>query len=157
MRGKRAQKRAISPDPKFGNPIIAKFINTIMERGKKTVAQTIVYKAFDIISQKTKQDPLEVFDLALKNVSPVVEVKSRRVGGANYQVPIPVSGDRKQTLTFRWIITAATSKKGKPMAEKLAEELMLASQEQGEAFKKKQDVHKMAEANRAFAHFAIMR
>lgn len=154
MRGKQAPKRVIAPDPKFHNLAIAKLINKIMERGKKTVAQSIVYGCFEIIANVTKKDPLEIFDLALKNVSPVLEVKSRRVGGANYQVPMPVSGDRKLTLAYRWILEAARHKKGKPMAKKLAEELMAAAKGEGDSIKKRDDVHRMAEANKAFAHFA---
>lgn len=154
MRGKQAPKRTIAPDPKFHNLAIAKLINKIMERGKKTVAQSIVYGCFAIIAEKTKQDPLEIFETALKNVSPVLEVKSRRVGGANYQVPMPVSGDRKLTLAYRWLLEAARHKKGKPMRQKLAEELMSAAKGEGDAIKKRDDVHRMAEANRAFAHFA---
>lgn len=147
-------KRKILPDPKFNSERIAKFINYIMRRGKKTVAQKILYQAFDIIKNRTKQDPLNVFEKAIKNASPSVEVKPRRIGGANYQIPFPVSEDRKFTLASRWIIEAARAKKGKPTKEKLAEELLAASQNQGDAIKKKEDVHRMAEANRAFAHFA---
>ncbi len=155
MRGKKqAPKRVILPDPKYQSEVIAKFINKVMERGKKTVARKIVYQAFDLIAKKTKQDPQDVFELALKNVSPQVEVKSRRVGGANYQVPVEVKGDRKQALAIRWLIEAANTKKGRPMHQKLGEELMLAAKNEGDAIKKKQDVHRMAEANRAFAHFA---
>jgi small subunit ribosomal protein S7 len=155
MRGKKqAPKRVIAPDPQYQSVLVAKFINKVMERGKKTVARSILYKAFDIIKTKTKEEPLAVFETALKNVSPQVEVKSRRVGGSNYQVPIEVRGDRKQALAIRWLIEAANSKKGKPMHQKLAEELMLAAKNEGDAIKKKMDVHRMAEANRAFAHFA---
>lgn len=154
MRGKRATKRKGSPDPKYNNLVIAKFTNLVMKKGKKTIAQNIIYKAIDIIHEKTKQDGVEVFELALKNVAPVLEVKSKRIGGANYQIPIEVKGDRKMALAMRWIIGAARSRKGKPMHEKLAQELMDASQKQGEAIKKRDDVHRMAEANRAFAHFA---
>ncbi|MCX6784891.1 MAG: 30S ribosomal protein S7 [Candidatus Komeilibacteria bacterium] len=154
MRGKSAPKRKIAPDPKFRNLAIAKLINKVMERGKKTVAQSLVYGCFEIIAAKTKQDPLEVFETALKNVSPALEVKSRRVGGANYQVPMPVSGDRKLTLAYRWVLEAARHKKGRPMRQKLAEELMAAAKGEGDAIKKRDDVHRMAEANRAFAHFA---
>lgn len=154
MRGKKAPKRKILPDPKFGNVYIAKLINYIMKDGKKTIAQRIVYDALDLISEKTKQDPIEIFDLAIKNVMPSLEVKSKRVGGANYQIPMPVRGERRYMLTYRWIIAAARSKKGKPMSVKLAEELISASNNEGDAIKKKTDVQKMAEANRAFAHFA---
>jgi small subunit ribosomal protein S7 len=154
MRGKQAPKRVIQPDLKYNSVVIAKFINLIMSRGKKTVAEKILYDAFDIIQQKTKKDPLEVFNQAMKNVSPVVEVKSRRIGGANYQIPIEVKGDRRSALAMRWIITAAQSRKGKPMREKLSQELMDAAENQGTAIKKREDVHRMADANRAFAHFA---
>lgn len=154
MRGKQAPKREITPDPKYGNVHIAKFINYIMLHGKKSVAQKVVYDALDIVSEKTKENPLDVFDRALKNVMPSLEVKSRRVGGANYQVPMSVRGDRRYVLAFRWIIAAARSKKGKPMAVKLSDEFMSAANNEGDAVKKKQDVQRMAEANRAFAHFA---
>lgn len=154
MRGKRAPKREIAPDPKYGRTDISKLMNYVMERGKKSTAQTIVYDAFDEIAAKTKRDALEVFDLALRNIGPSMEVRGRRVGGANYQIPFPVRAERRFTLACRWLLEAARKKKGKPMATKLAEEIIAASQEQGDAFKKKLDVHKMAEANRAFAHFA---
>jgi len=154
MRGKQALKRDIQPDPKFDNAQLAKFINYIMTRGKKSTAQRIVYNCFDIISEKSKKDPLDVFDKAIKNISPSMEVRGRRIGGANYQIPYPVRTERKFTLACRWLITASKNRKGRSMAEKLAFEIMDAAQEQGEAYKKKVDVHKMAEANRAFAHFA---
>ncbi len=154
MRGKQAPKRYIAPDFKFHSVPVAKFINYIMERGKKSLAQSIVYDAFDIISAKTKGDALEVFDRAIKNVGPSLEVRGKRVGGANYQIPYPVRTERRFALASRWIKEAAVKKKGKPMSEKLAMELMDAATEQGEAFKKKMEVHRMAEANRAFAHFA---
>ena len=154
MRGKRATKRVIKPDSKYGNVNIAKFINYIMLDGKKSTAQRIVYGAFDIIVKKEEKEAVEVFDAAIKNVSPSLEVKSKRVGGANYQVPMPVRGDRRFTLAYRWIISAARTKKGRPMAERLAAELIAASNNEGDAVKKKQDVQRMAEANRAFAHFA---
>ncbi len=139
---------------KYNDLVVAKLINCIMERGKKNVARKIVYTAFDIMKEKSKKDPVEIFEEAMKNVGPTVETRSRRVGGANYQVPMPVAPERKNALAFRWIINAARSRKGKPMAEKLAEELLGASQNQGDAVKKKMDVLRMAEANRAFAHFA---
>ncbi len=154
MRGKAAPERHIAPDPKFQSVLLAKFINVIMERGKKTVARKIVYTSLAKVAEETKQEPMEAFELAMKNVTPVVEVKSRRVGGSNYQVPVEVSPKRRQALAFRWLIGAARSKKGRPMAVKLAEEIVLASQNQGDAVRKKQDVHRMAESNRAFAHFA---
>jgi small subunit ribosomal protein S7 len=154
MRGKPAIKREIKPDPKYGNATVAKFINHVMRQGKKSIAQKIVYGAFDIIFNKMQADPLEVFDRAFKNLQPSVEVKSKRVGGANYQIPTPVRGERRVALAFRWMIGAAESRKGKPMAQKLAEEIMAAANNEGDAIKKKMDVHRMAEANRAFAHFA---
>ncbi|MDP4007353.1 MAG: 30S ribosomal protein S7 [bacterium] len=148
------QKRVPSPDLKYSNVQIAKFINHIMTQGKKTAARKIVYGALDIIKEKTKKDPLEVFERALENVAPILEVRSRRVGGATYQVPVQVKEHRKESLATRWIIGAARGKKGKAMQEKLAEELMAAYNREGTAFKKKEDTHRMAEANRAFAHFA---
>ncbi len=154
MRSKQAPVRVIPPDPRFQSVVLAKFINMVMERGKKTTARKIVYTSMAMIEEKAKQAPLAVFETALKNVAPIVEVKSRRVGGSNYQVPIEVTPKRRQALAFRWILAATRAKKGKGMAAKLAEELILASQNQGDAVKKKQDVHRMAEANRAFAHFA---
>jgi len=154
MRGKKAPKRKLTPDPKFDNIYVAKFINYIMNDGKKTVAQQVVYDSFDIIAKKTKKDPLEVFDTAIKNCIPSLEVKSRRIGGANYQIPLPVRGERRYALTFRWIIEVARKKKGKPMAEKLASEFIEAAENTGDVIKKKEDVQRMAEANRAFAHFA---
>lgn len=154
MRGKQAPKRELTPDPKFGNVYITKLVNSIMYDGKKSVAQKVVYDALDLIGEKTKENPLDVFDRALKNVMPSLEVKSRRVGGANYQVPISVRGERRYVLAYRWIITAARSKKGRSMADRLAEELVAAGNNEGDAVKKKLDVQRMAEANRAFAHFA---
>ena len=154
MRGKQAPIRHIAPDPRYKSELLGKFINNIMTRGKKSTARKVVYTSFDLIKAKTEKEPLEIFETAVKNVAPVVEVKSRRVGGANYQVPIEVTPKRRQALSFRWIIGAARAKKGRPMAQKLAEELMLAAENQGDAIRKKQEVHRMAEANRAFAHFA---
>ncbi len=154
MRGKKAPIRQILPDPKFNNLIVAKLVNHLMYDGKKTTAQKVVYDAFDIIAEKTKQDPVEVFDMALKNAMPSLEVKSKRVGGANYQVPMPVRGERRYVLAYRWILDATRSKHGRPMSAKLADELMAAAKNEGEAVKKKMDVQRMAEANRAFAHFA---
>jgi small subunit ribosomal protein S7 len=154
MRGKKAPRRKIEPDVRYHSVEVSKFINQVMQDGKKTVAQKIVYDCFDWLANKTKQRPLEMFEKALRNIAPAVEVKGRRVGGANYQVPIPVSGDRKNNLAFRWLIEAARNKKGKPMSVKLAEEMLAANNNEGEAMKKKLDVQRMAEANRAFAHFA---
>jgi len=144
----------IMPDPVYNNLMVGKFINYVMQKGKKTVARKIVYGAFDIIKEKTSKEPLDIFDLAIKNAAPLLEVKPKRVGGATYQVPREVKGDRKIALAVRWLLKAAKSKKGKPMAEKIAEELMLAANNEGSAVKKKLDTHRMAEANRAFAHFS---
>jgi len=154
MRGKRAPKRDLDPDPKFGNLQIAKFINYVMLDGKKSTAQRVVYDALDRIAEITKKDPVEVFDAAIKNVGPALEVRSRRVGGANYQIPVPVRGERRITLAYRWILAVARGKGGRPMADRIADELIAAANNEGDAIKKKEDVQKMAEANRAFAHFA---
>ena len=154
MRGKSATLRVIAPDSKYNNAQLAKLINYVMFDGKKTTAQDIVYTAFDIISEKTKSDPVEVFENALKNTMPSLEVKSKRVGGANYQIPMPVRGERRLALSFRWLLDVSRNKKGRPMAQKLADELMAAAKGEGDAVKKKQDVQRMAEANKAFAHFA---
>ncbi|HCX27633.1 MAG TPA: 30S ribosomal protein S7 [Candidatus Portnoybacteria bacterium] len=153
MRRKRKYQREILPDPRFQNVVVAKFINRLMSQGKKSVAQKVFYDACDILV-KQQQDPLQVFDEAIKNVSPMVEVKSKRIGGANYQVPREVRGDRRLTLAIRWLIGAAQAKKGKPMAEKLAEEFLASAKNEGAAIKKKVDMHRMAEANKAFAHFS---
>jgi small subunit ribosomal protein S7 len=154
MRGKKAPKRQLTPDPKFGNTNVTKLINYIMQDGKKTTAQKVVYDAFEIMKEKSQQDPIDLFEKALKNVMPSLEVKSKRVGGANYQVPMSVRGDRRYVLAYRWIIKAARTKKGRRMADKLAAELIAAAAGEGDAVKKRQDVQRMAEANRAFAHFA---
>jgi small subunit ribosomal protein S7 len=154
MRGKSPIKREILPDPKYGNIYVAKLINMIMRQGRKATAQKVVYGAFDIMVEKSKLDPVETLDLALKNCMPSLEVKSKRVGGANYQVPMPVRGERRYQLAYRWILDAASAKKARPMSEKLAEELTAAAKNEGDAVKKKLDVQRMAEANRAFAHFA---
>ena len=148
------KKHIVIPDPLYNNVIVSKFINQIMKNGKKTIARKIVYGAFDIIAEKTKKEPVEIFETALENVGPKIEVKSKRVGGATYQVPIEVRGDRKLALSIRWIILGAKSKKGSPMKERLATELMDAANDTGWAIKKKTDTHRMAEANRAFAHFS---
>ena len=147
----------IQPDHAFNSVKVEKLINYIMERGKKNAARKIVYGAFDIVKDVTKADPMEVFEEALKNVSPLMEIRSRRIGGANYQVPHEVRPERKIALAYRWIIDAAKSKKGKPMAQKLADEILAANKNEGDAVKKRENVHKMAEANRAFAHFAFSR
>ncbi|MFH0840702.1 MAG: 30S ribosomal protein S7 [bacterium] len=154
MRGKRAPKRKIEPDVRYHDADVAKFINYIMQDGKKTIAEKIVYEAFDIIKEKEKQDPRHVFNKALKQVSPLLEVRGRRVGGANYQVPYQVRGERRFTLGCRWMIEAAKAKKGKKMAVKLAEEIMASANGESASVKKRQDVQRMAESNKAFAHFA---
>ena len=146
-------KRDILADPKFDNIKVAKFINQIMQRGKKSVAEKIMYTALDQISSKSKQDPLKVFEDALDRVAPQVEVKSRRVGGATYQVPIEVKSARKMALAMRWLVNSAKKRSEKKMADKLANELLDASDGKGEAVKKRQDTHKMADANKAFSHF----
>ncbi len=146
-------KREILPDPKYKSELIAKFINRIMQRGKKNLAQSILYGAFDIVHQKTKEDPLSLFQKAIENVKPAVEVRSRRVGGSTYQVPTEVRYLRRSTLGIRWILTYAKQRGEKGMAAKLAGELIDASKGRGGAFKKKEDTHRMAEANKAFAHY----
>lgn len=154
MRRKRNITRTIIPDTKYSNETVAKFINYVMKNGKKSIAQKVVYKTFAVIEKEYKQDSLAVFDLAVRNASPLVEIKARRVGGANYQVPREVRGPRKLALAFRWILLAARAKKGKAMHLRLAEELLAASKNEGNAVKKRTDVHRMAEANKAFAHFS---
>ena len=146
-------KRDVLADPKFNSIKLAKFINQIMQRGKKSVAEKIMYSALDQISLKSKQDPLKIFDDALDKVAPQVEVKSRRVGGATYQVPIEVKSSRKMALAMRWLVNSAKKRSEKKMADKLANELLDASDGRGEAVKKRQDTHKMADANKAFSHF----
>jgi len=148
------KKHVVAPDRVYNDVVISQFINKIMQSGRKATAQKIVYGAFDIIKEKTKKDGVEIFRQAIENASPIVEVKPKRVGGATYQVPMEVRGERKLYLAFKWIIDAARAKKGKPMAEKLSDELILASKNEGNAMKKKADTHRMAEANKAFAHFA---
>ena len=154
MRGKQATKRKIEADIRYSDTDIAKFINYIMKDGKKSVAQKVVYAAFDIIKEKTKQDPRHVFNKAMKKVSPLLEVRGRRIGGANYQIPYQVRGDRRFVLGCRWLIEAARGKKGQPMQDKLASEIMSAAEGEGAAVRKKEEVHRAAEANKAFAHFA---
>ncbi len=147
------KRREVEPDPKYGSKLVAKFINCIMRSGKKSVAQRILYDAFNIISKKTKEDPLTVFRKAVENVKPVVEVRSRRVGGATYQVPTEVRPERRQALAIRWLINYARERGEKGMAARLAGELMDAANKRGGAIKKKEDTHRMAEANKAFAHY----
>jgi len=153
MRKRRAEKRYIKPDPKFNDVLVAKFINYIMWDGKKNIARKIVYESFDIIEKKTKKPALEIFNKAVQNVQPLVEVRSRRVGGATYQVPMEVRPERRIALAFRWLKNYARDRKDKSMAQKLAAELMAAANGEGPSVKKKDDTHRMAEANKAFAHF----
>ncbi len=155
MRRKVKNRNIVEPDIVYNSQKLGKFINNIMKSGKKETARKIVYKAFDIIKEKTgNPNPLEIFDTAIKNAGPTVEVRSRRIGGANYQVPREVRPERRMALAMKWIILAASGKKGAPMHEKLAEELILAAKNEGIAIKKRDDTHKMAESNKAFAHFA---
>jgi small subunit ribosomal protein S7 len=149
----RAEKREIIPDPKFGDLVVTKFMNAIMYDGKTSVAEKIVYDALDSIEAKAKQDPLGVFQQALANVAPAIEVRSRRVGGATYQVPVEVRTERRQALAIRWILTAARGRNEKTMEERLSAELLDASNNRGNAVKKREDTHRMAEANRAFSHY----
>ena len=163
MRGKQAPKRKIRGDVRYNSPLVAKFINYLMEDGKKAVAQHIVYDCFDKIDERIKSGKIDkekyptalaVFDQAVKNVIPQMEVRGRRIGGGNFQIPYPVRGDRRYFLSLHWLINAAKNKRGKPMNEKLFDELIAALNNEGDAIKKKEDVHRMAESNRAFAHFA---
>jgi small subunit ribosomal protein S7 len=148
-----ADKREINPDAKYGNLVVSKFMNSVMYEGKKSVAEAIVYGAFDTIEAKTKQSPISVFEQALDNVMPSIEVRSRRVGGATYQVPVEVRTSRRQALGIRWIIAAARDRSEKTMTERLSGELLDASNNRGNAVKKREDTHRMAEANRAFSHY----
>lgn len=154
MRRKVTNRNIVGPDTQFNSEKVGKFVNYIMWRGQKETARGIVYDAFNIVKEKTGTDPMEVFDTALKNSGPLTEVRSRRVGGANYQIPREVRPERRSFLAMKWIIEAARGGKGSPMAEKLANEIILASKNEGSAVKKREDTHKMAEANKAFAHFA---
>ena len=154
MRGKQAIKRKINPDPKYNSIKIAKFINYIMKGGKKSIAQKIIFETFDIIKTKTKQNPVDIFEQAIKNVSPVVELRSRRIGGTNYQIPYKTNEARQFTLASKWIISSVKKTKGKTMPVKLAAELMQAANNEGETITKKDNIYKMAKANKAFAPFA---
>ncbi|HEY4516140.1 MAG TPA: 30S ribosomal protein S7 [Candidatus Paceibacterota bacterium] len=155
MRRKVKNRNIVKPDIQFNSTKIEKFINYVMQEGKKNTARKIVYTSFDLIKEKEKvEDPIVIFETALNNTGPTMEVRSRRVGGANYQVPREVRPERRLYLGMKWVIEAAKAKKGKPMAEKLAEEIILASKNEGEAIRKRENTHKMAEANKAFAHFA---
>ncbi|MCE5252121.1 30S ribosomal protein S7 [bacterium] len=152
-RRKRVQKRELVPDPKYKSALVAKFINNLMGNGKKSVAESIFYRAMDIIEERTDQNGLEVFEKAIENVKPIIEVKSRRVGGATYQVPVEIRSDRRLALSMRWVISFANARTEKTMAERLAMEFDQASKNQGASIKKRDDTHKMADANRAFAHY----
>ena len=153
-RRKRIYEKKWKADSRYGNILVGRFIGNVMQDGKRSVAERVIYDSFDVIHERTKKGGLNVFEQAIKNVSPLLELKSKRVGGANYQVPIQVSGERRQTLAVRWILAAVRSRKGKRMAEKLADELIDASNKVGASIKKRDDVHRMAVANKAFAHFA---
>lgn len=153
MRRNRADHRSVTPDPRYNSDVVARFINSIMERGKKSLATGIVYDAFKIIEERTKRPPMEVFEEALKNATPLVEVKPRRVGGATYQIPVEISPLRRLALVMRWMIDAASKRSGRDMAARLAGEIMDAARNEGSTIKKREDTHKMAEANQAFAHF----
>lgn len=152
-RRKRVIKRELLPDPKYGNLLVTRFINGLLRRGKRSVAENILYSAFDQIREKTNSDPLEVFEKAVRNVEPKVEVKSRRVGGSTYQVPVEVRTSRREALAIRWIIGFSKGRGERTMADKLANEFIAASKSEGSSIKKREDTHRMAEANKAFAHF----
>ncbi len=153
MRGKQAKKRKLEPDLKYKSPLVSRIINSVMLHGKKDLAKRIVYTAIEDAAAKVKMDPMDFLNSAINNVKPEMEVKARRVGGANYQVPIPVNPIRQETLAVRWIVNIARSKSGSPMSQRLTRELLDAYKKEGDAIKKKEDMHRMAEANKAFAHF----
>lgn len=153
MRRRKAPERQVLPDPKYGSELVSKFINGLMLDGKRSTAETIFYGAMDIIEQRVKKDPVEIFRKAMDNVSPMLEVRSRRVGGATYQVPVEVRDKRRRSLAIRWLVSFSRKRSEKTMAERLANELMAAARSEGNAVKKREDTHKMAEANKAFAHF----
>ncbi len=153
MRRRRPPKRTILPDPKYKDVVVAKFINNLMYSGKKSVAEKTFYSALDLVQKRLKKDPLEVFKKAMENVAPILEVRSRRVGGATYQVPVEVRPSRRQALAIRWLINYSRARSERTMAEKLANELIAAYKNEGASVKKREDTHKMAEANKAFAHF----
>lgn len=153
MRKKRAEKRRIAPDPRFNDVVVGRFVNNIMEQGKKSVARGVVYGAFDLIAQKLEKDPVEIFRAAIQNVSPALEIRARRVGGATYQVPVEVREERRLALAIRWLKKYASERRDRSMAQKLANEIMAAANGEGGAIKRRDEMHRMAEANRAFAHF----
>ena len=153
MRRNRAETRQVTPDPRYNSEVVAKFVNNVMERGKKSLAAGIVYNAFAQVEERTKRPPLEVFEEALKNATPLVEVKPRRVGGATYQIPVEIGASRRMALAMRWMIENARKHSGRDMAQRLAGEIMDAARNEGATVKKREETHKMAEANQAFAHF----
>lgn len=153
MRRNRAARRPVTPDPRYNSQVVAKFINNVMERGKKSLAARVVYDAFVIMEERGKRPPLEIFEEALKNATPMVEVKPRRVGGATYQIPVEITSTRRQALAMRWLIENARKRSGRDMSVRLANELLDASRKEGATIKKREDTHRMAEANQAFAHF----
>lgn len=153
MRRKRAEVRPVVPDPRYNDKTVAKFINNVMERGKKSLAASVVYEAFDMMEERTQRPAIEVFEEALKNATPLVEVKPRRVGGATYQIPVEISATRRTALAMRWLIDSARKRSGRDMAARLAGELLDAARNEGATVKKREDTHRMAEANQAFAHF----
>ncbi len=153
MRRNRAEKRPVTPDPRYNSVVLAKFISNMMERGKKSTSAHILYDAFDIIEERTNRPPLEIFEEGLKNATPLVEVKPRRVGGSTYQIPTEISGARRQALAMRWLIESARKRSGRSMSIRLAGELMDAARNEGATVKRREDTHRMAESNRAFAHF----
>lgn len=153
MRRKRAERRPVVPDPRYHSEVVAKFVNNVMERGKKSLASRVVYSAFDTIEERMKRPALEVFEEALKNATPLVEVKPRRVGGATYQIPVEIGANRRMALAMRWLIENARKRSGRDMSVRLAGELMDAARNEGATIKRREDTHRMAEANQAFAHF----
>lgn len=153
MRRNRAERRPVTPDPRYNSEVVAKFVNNVMERGKKSLAARIVYTAFGLVEERTKRPAMEVFEEALKNATPLVEVKPRRVGGATYQIPVEISSSRRMALAMRWLIDNARGRSGRDMAARLAGEILDASRNEGATVKKREDTHRMAEANQAFAHF----
>jgi small subunit ribosomal protein S7 len=155
MRKQAAKKIALAPDPRFNDPVVTRFVNNIMEKGKKSIAYRIFYDAIDRVSKMTGEEGYDVWKRALSNVTPMVEVRSRRIGGATFQIPAEVRADRKISLSMKWLIRYAAARNGKSMAEKLAGEIVAASKGEGSAFKKKEDTHRMAEANKAFSHFRV--
>jgi small subunit ribosomal protein S7 len=153
MRRNRAEHRPVTPDPRYHSETVARFVNSVMERGKKSLATRVVYGAFELIEERAKRPAIEVFEEALKNATPLVEVKPRRVGGATYQIPVEIASSRRMALAMRWLIDSATKRSGRDMAARLAGELMDAARNEGNTIKKREDTHRMAEANQAFAHF----